>query len=55
MGKYVRFQLNSDFGEVNEDFESYKEAFRKYHRTDSPKTLYGFTEEGEISVIFSMW
>jgi len=53
MKKYVRFQLVADLGEVSEDFESYREAFRKYHRTDAPKTLYGFTEEGEISVIFS--
>ena len=53
MKKYVRFQLVADFGQVNEDFESYREAFCKYHRTDAPKTLCGFTEEGEISVIFS--
>lgn len=53
MRKYVIYQLVAEYGEVNENFEDYSEAFRKYQRQDEPKTLYGYNEEGEPSVIFS--
>lgn len=54
--KYVRYQLVSDFGEVSQDYESYKEAFTDYQREVGNKysaTLYGITLEGEFSVIAS--
>lgn len=51
--KYVRYSIVADFGAVNESTESYREAFSKYQRQDSPKTMYGYTEQGDIDVIFS--
>ena len=51
--KYVRYTLIADFGEVNYETESYKDAFREYYHTDSPKTLYGFDEQDNGHVIFS--
>ena len=53
MGKYVRYNLVADCGSVSEHFESYREAFVSYHRCDAPKTLYGWNECDEPSVIFS--
>ena len=53
MKKYVRYQLVAEYGEVIENFEDYSEAFGSYQRADEPKTLYGYSEEGEPSVIFS--
>jgi hypothetical protein len=53
MRKYARYQLVAEYGEVNENFEDYSEAFRKYQRQDEPKTLYGFDWEGKPSVILS--
>lgn len=51
--KYVSYQLVADFGEVNELYYDYCEAFRAYQRKDEPKTLYGLTEQNDVSVIFS--
>ena len=51
--KYVRYTVVADFGEVNEVFESYREAFSRYQRQDTPKTMYGFDEQDVPSVIFS--
>jgi len=54
--KYVRFNLVADMGQVNEDFENYREAYRNYcrqARLNHPATLYGISEEGEVSVIKS--
>lgn len=54
--KYVRYQLVADFGEVVQDYESYKEAFADYQSevgNKYPATLYGITLEGEFSVIAS--
>ena len=51
--KYVRYQVLADFGQVNENLENYSEAFAKYQRQDSPKTMYGFDDQGNPSVIFS--
>ena len=53
MAKYKIYQLVADFGEVNEEYNNYKEAFSKYQRQETPKTLYGINEQGDISVIFS--
>lgn len=53
MAKYERFSLVAEYGEINECFYSYREAFSAYQRCDEPKTLYGFDEQGEPSVIFS--
>ena len=56
MKKYESYNLIADFGEVNEDFESYKMAFAAYQREVGlgyPCTLYGRTYEGDICVIFS--
>ena len=51
--KYVRYTLEADFGNIQEQFESYREAFTRYQLSESPKTLYAFDEQGDISVIFS--
>lgn len=51
--RYERFRLEACFGEKGEDFERYADAFKAYQRCESPKTLYGFTEDGDINVIFS--
>ncbi len=51
--KYVRYTVIADFGEVNYQTENYMDAFRKYQRTDAPKTMYGFDEQDNVNVIFS--
>ena len=51
--KYVRYTVIADFGAVNYQTESYKDAFRKYQRADAPKTMYGFDEQDSVDVIFS--
>ena len=51
--KYVRYTVVADFGEVNYQTESYRDAFSKYQRTDDPKTMYGFDEQDNVDVIFS--
>ena len=51
--KYVRYTVVADFGEVNYQTESYRDAFSKYQRTDVPKTMYGFDEQDNVDVIFS--
>lgn len=53
MKKYVTFELIANNGEVHEFSENYKEIFAKYQRQDSPKTLYGTSWDGHVSVIFS--
>lgn len=54
--KYTIYQLNAEYGEVNEEFYSYKEAYSAYckeRRYKHPATLYGIDEEGHVSVIKS--
>ena len=51
--KYVRYTVVADFGEVNYQTESYRDAFSKYQMTDAPKTMYGFDEQDNVDVIFS--
>ena len=51
--KYVRYTVVADFGIVNYQTESYRDAFRKYQRTDAPKTMYGFDEQDSVDIIFS--
>lgn len=51
--KYVRYTLEADFGNIQEQFENYREAFTRYQLTESPKTLYAFDEQGDGLVIFS--
>ena len=51
--KYVRYTVIADFGAVNYQTESYKDAFSKYRNTATAKTMYGFDEQDNISVIFS--
>ena len=51
--KYVRYTVVADFGTVNYQTESYRDAFSKYQRTDAPKTMYGFDEQDNVSIIFS--
>ena len=51
--KYNVYQLHADYGEVNEEYYNYREAFRRYQSINSPKTLYGITEQGDIEVIMS--
>ena len=51
--KHVRYTVVADFGTVNYQTESYRDAFSKYQRTDAPKTMYGFDEQDNVDVIFS--
>lgn len=51
--KYVRYTLIADFGETQESFECYREAFSAYQKCDGCKTLYGFDEQDSPSVIMS--
>ena len=54
--KYESYNLVADYGQVNEDYENYKEAYHEYCKQiqfGNPATLYGLTFEGGISVIFS--
>ena len=51
--KYVRFSLVGDYGVTNEEYERYLDAFMAYQRCDSPKTLYGVDEQGDMTVIMS--
>ena len=51
--KYVRYTVVADFGTVNYQTESYRDAFSKYQMTDAPKTMYGFDEQDNVDVIFS--
>ncbi len=51
MKKYSIYQLHANYGEVQEEFFNYREAFKRYNQVKRPKTLFGITESGEISVI----
>ena len=51
--KYVRYTVMADFGTVDYQTDSYKDAFSKYQRAAIPKTMYGFDEQDNVSVIFS--
>ena len=51
--KYDLYFLVADYGQVDEVYENYREAFREYQKVDAPKTLYGREENGNLSVIFS--
>jgi hypothetical protein len=51
--KYVRYTVIADFGTVNYQTERYMDAFCKYQMTATPKTMYGFDEQDNASVIFS--
>lgn len=53
MKKYNLYQLVANFGETNEESENYRDAFSKYQREETPKTLYGIDEQGNVSVIMS--
>lgn len=50
---YVRYTVVADFGTVNYQTESYRDAFSKYQKTDNPKTMYGFDEQDNVDIIFS--
>ena len=51
--KYVRYTVVADFGTVNYQTDSYRDAFSKYQKTDNPKTMYGFDEQDNVDIIFS--
>ena len=51
--KYSYYILVADFGQVDETIENYRDAFSSYHSVESPKTLYGVDEWGNVDVIFS--
>jgi hypothetical protein len=51
--KYTHYESIVD-GEDAQVFEKYSEACLHYGQGDAPKTLWGVTEQGEYSVIFSM-
>ena len=53
MRKYEIYILQANYGEVQEEFCDYREAFRRYHIVDGPATLYGIDGMGGVSVIFS--
>lgn len=51
--KYSIYQVNAEYGELFEETQSYRDAFRTYQRESTPKTMYGITEQGDVTVIFS--
>lgn len=51
--KYQIYQVVADYGTVNEETNSYREAFKLYHKTSNPKTMYGIDDMGAVSVIAS--
>ena len=51
--KYSIYQVHADFGEFFSETNSYREAFTEYQKKEAPKTMYGITEQGEVSVILS--
>ncbi len=51
--KYSIYQVHADFGELYEETQSYRDAFRTYQKASIPKTMYGITEQGDVTVIFS--
>lgn len=56
MRKYMSYNLVADYGQVNEEFADYKNAYSAYciqARYGRAETLYGRTIDGEMRVIFS--
>jgi hypothetical protein len=56
MRKYMSYSLVADYGQVNEEFADYKNAYSSYctqARYGHAATLYGRTIDGEMRVIFS--
>lgn len=53
MKKYIIYQLHANYGELQQEFYNYREAFKRYHQVKKPKTLFGFTDDGKINVILS--
>lgn len=51
--KFSSYQLNAEFGEVFKVSKDYRYIFAEYQRQQTPKILYGITEQGDIEVIFS--
>lgn len=51
--KYQLYLLTANYGEVQEQYCEYQDAFRRYHIAEGPATLYGVNEQGDISVIMS--
>ncbi|MBQ3990076.1 MAG: hypothetical protein II630_04475 [Bacteroidales bacterium] len=51
--KYQLYLLTANYGEVQEQYWEYQDAFRRYHIVEGPATLYGVNEQGDISVIMS--
>lgn len=54
--KYVSYNLIADYGQVNEDFYNYRDAYSAYctqARYGHAATLYGRDEMGNIHVIWS--
>lgn len=51
--KYQLYRVLADYGEVNEEYQTYKEAFSKYQRQDAPKTMYGITEQGDVQLVLA--
>lgn len=51
--KYQLYRVLADDGEVNEEYQIYKEAFSKYQRQDAPKTMYGITKQGNIEMVLA--
>lgn len=53
MRKYQLYTLVAEDGATNETFGDYREAFGRYQRTETPKTLYAHDVQGEMTVLFS--
>lgn len=51
--KYEIYELNAEYGKVQEEYPSYRDAVSAYHKASNPKTLYGIDYQGHSSVIFS--
>ena len=52
MKKYSYYEFASE-SESTHTYEDYREAFSDYMKCDESATLYGVSEDGEISVIRS--
>lgn len=51
--RYQLYRVIADDGVTNEQYDSYRDAFKKYQHEDAPKTMYGITEQGDVEVVLS--
>ena len=51
MKKYANYNVIAADGIINAHFDNYREAFSIYQKCEKPKTLYGYTSQGDVEVI----